>query len=198
MMRPEIRASRACVLVLAALAGSAATAGCGGATEPAPSPLRPEAEPRPEVVTEPEDCEPERAGAEPLARDDRSIEESGNLADSGFDWMDQARDRAEPLEAREAALAAAIDHFTKALAADPYNVRATYELAAAYAQIGRRGCALYLLARLQPLGELRSAQDEVEEVVARLLGRGDHEGRMDPAFFDLRDDPQFRRLVADF
>jgi hypothetical protein len=183
---------------LAALALAWGVTGCAKSPGPAPEPKRPE--PPAEIAEEPApaDCGPAGRELPPVPYPERSIDESGNLADLGFARMEASRDRSQPLEAREAALSQAVDHFVTALLADPYNVRATYELAAAYATIGRRQCALNLLSRLRPLRELRSAREEVEEVIDRLLGRNRHQGRMDPAFFELRDDPGFRELVRAF
>ncbi len=187
---------RALWVALVALAQAAA---CAQNPGPAPSPHRPEAPPEvEEVAAESADCAPTAAEPQPVPYGERSIDEANNLAEAGLERMEAARDRSQPLDAREEAIAEAVDHFLTALLADPYNVRATYELAAAYAHIGRRQCALNLLARLQPLGELRSAREDVEEVIDRLLGRNRHQGRMDPAFFEMRDDPAFRELVRAF
>jgi hypothetical protein len=38
----------------------------------------------------------------------------------------------------------------------------------------------------------------VEEKLDLLLGRKQYRGRLDPDFFDLRDDPRFRELVKSF
>jgi hypothetical protein len=170
-------------------------AGCAGSVGPAPEPRRPEPPAEAAEPPAPADCAPIAGEPAPVPYAERSIDEARNLAASGLARMEASRDRSQPLAAREAALSEAVDHFITALLADPYQVRATYELAAAYATIGRRQCALNLLARLAPLGELRSVREEVEEVIDRLLGRNRHQGRMDPSFFELRDDPAFRELV---
>ena len=82
--------------------------------------------------------------------------------------------------------------------ADPYNVDATYTLAAAYARIDRPQCAVNLLARLVALRKHKSQRDKVVKRLDRLLGRDEYSGRLDPDFFDLRDDPRFRELVKQF
>jgi tetratricopeptide (TPR) repeat protein len=199
-MKPRARlrslTSLAAALVVAGLV--AGGAGCAGNPGPAPEPHRPTPPDEEPVAEAPADCGPIGAQPEPMPYAERSIDEAENLAESGLARMEKARDRGQSLEVRENAIAEAVDHFLTALLADPYNVQATYELAAAYAHIGRRQCALNFLARLKPLGELRSFREEVDEVVDRLLGRNRHQGRMDPAFFELRDDPGFRELVRSF
>jgi tetratricopeptide (TPR) repeat protein len=172
----------------------------GGAVEPAPAPRRPKAEdeaPRPVPPLARTDCDEISADDElpALRYSERSIEEGENLANQGFDLLRRSEDRNAAAEDRERSIEQAVRRFITALAADPYNVHATYNLAAAYARIGRGQCAVNLLERMVLLRRLPSQQARVEEKLDRLLGRNKWEGRLDPDFFDLRDDARFRDVV---
>jgi len=197
-MRPLWRLAIAALLTAGAGAGPS---GCGGAAiAPAPPPLRPKARPAPPrpVARQRTDCDPiaPTDGPSPLTYDERSVEEAENLASQGSDLLQQSA-QSEGQEG-EQQLEQSVHRFITALLADPYNVNATYNLAAAYARIGRGQCAINLLARLVPMRRLPSLASRVEEKLDRLLGRKDYKGRLDPDFFDLRDDPRFRDLVKNF
>jgi hypothetical protein len=186
-----------------ALAVVVLAAACGGGqkVKGAPPPLRPQ--PRgmaPQQQVQRDDCEPVSPsdGPAPLSYAERSIEEADNLANQGFALLQQAGGHGAEPGSGEQLLEQAVHRFITALLADPYNVHATYNLAAAYARIGRAQCAVNLLARLVPLRKLPSQQAKVEEKLDRLLGRKGYKGRLDPDFFDLRDDPRFRDLVKNF
>lgn len=190
-------------LILSVVLGGAFSAACGGGTKvkSAPPPLRPEPRkmaPAPQQTRD--DCEPvsPSEGPAPLSFAERSIEEAENLANQGFALLQQAGARGEDPAGGQQMLEQAVHRFITALLADPYNVHATYNLAAAYARINRPQCAVNLLARLVPLRKLPSQTARVEEKLDRLLGRKGYKGRLDPDFFDLRDDPRFRELVKNF
>jgi len=182
---------------------AAAAAGCGGASKvkSAPPPLRPQPRavaPQPQVSRD--DCEPisPSEGPAPLSYAERSVEEAENLANQGFSLLQGAGARGADPQSGEQMIEQAVHRLITALLADPYNVHATYNLAAAYARINRPQCAVNLLARLVPLRKLPSQSAKVEEKLDRLLGRKGYKGRLDPDFFDLRDDPRFRELVKNF
>jgi len=191
-------APRRLLLAVVLLAGA-----CGGGAKVkgAPPPLRPQPRkmaPQPTVTRD--DCEPvsPSEGPAPLSFAERSIEESENLANQGVALLQQAGAGGTDPGSGEQSLEQAVHRFITALLADPYNVNATYNLAAAYARIHRPQCAVNLLARLVPLRKLPSQTAKVEEKLDRLLGRKGYKGRLDPDFFDLRDDPRFRDLVKNF
>ena len=87
----------------------------------------------------------------------------------------------------------AVNDFITALAADPYNIKATYGLAAAYAKIGRKQCSINLLARLLEMRPHPSQHAEVEAKLDHLLGR--NRQALDPDFNDMRRDDRFRALI---
>lgn len=189
-------------LSLAAAAGLAIA--CAGACgpkqiEPAPKPLRPK--PEPVVVATPKnvrtDCDRVTVGDEKpaLLYQERSRAEAENLAKEGFDMLVAAEQRGVPTIERQRLVTKSVDRFITALLADPYNVHATYNLAAAYARIKRPQCAINLLSRLEALRRLQSQTAKVEAKLDRLLGRGRFKGDLDPDFKRLRDDQRFRQLV---
>lgn len=187
-------------LALAAWVGGCATT---ATTLPVPPPLRPKPRPGASASKQREaqdrtDCERtrRRTGLPPLSYDERSIEEAENLANQGQQMLRTAGDiRAEE---QQRLLEKAVARLITALLADPYNVHATYNLAAAYARIGRVQCAVNLLGRLIPLRKLPSQKAVVEAKIDRLFGRKEYKGRLDPDFLLLRDDPRFRDLAKDF
>ena len=129
---------------------------------------------------------------------ERSISESVNLAAEASKMLKRSHTEGLPRIEREELISEAVSTFITALAADPYNVHATYNLAALYARIGRRQCSLNLLERLLLLRRLPSQQPKVELKIDRLLGKDRYKGRLDPDFNDLRDDVGFRDLVKKF
>ncbi len=163
----------------------------------APKPRRPKEVATDEPDTEaPTDCT-KTAGQQPssVPFHDRSIAESNNLAASGLTLLrSSASPKLAPAE-REDLFTQAVKQFITALRADPYNVHATYNLAAAYARIKRPQCALNLLERLVLLRKLDSQKGLVEKKIDRLLGRGTN--AMDPDFRKMRDNRQFRALVKE-
>jgi hypothetical protein len=193
---PALRAS----LLVAGLAA------CGGAAPtPPPPPLRPQPVPKEQVGTEPTaarptDCAPTDLNRSPpsVAFKLRSLDEAQNLANHGFDKLQQAERRDTSKSMREQLITQAVDDFITALRADPYNVHATYNLAAAYARIGRNQCSLNLLDRLAALYKLEGYRWEVDIKLDRLLGRGKFVNDLDPDFRVLRDMDGFREIVKKF
>lgn len=195
------RSGRAVALTLAALCALGAAGACkkGGPILPAPDPRRPK-EIKAETKEEPKDCAPVDIRALPSAvpYTERSITEAKNLAEQGFNLLQRAEDRNVPKLEREQMVTDAVDRLITALRADPYNVHATYNLAAAYARIDRPQCAINLLDRMVELRKLPSQTAEVEIKLDRLLGRGKYRRKMDPDFRRMRDMDGFREVVKKF
>jgi len=148
----------------------------------------------------PDDCQATDPRSLPpsVSYKERSIAESKNLADQAFTLLRRAEDKSIPKIEREGMISDSVDLFITALLADPYNVHATYNLAAAYARIDRPQCAANLLERLVNLRALASQKDAVEEKLDRLLGRGKFRRKLDPDFRAMRDMELFRELVKEF
>jgi len=159
-----------------------------------PPPLRPEPEPKADTAVA-KDCEPTDPQMElkPIAFDQRSIPEGTRLADQGYSKLTAANSAEVDRLTREQYQSDAVNDFITALAADPYNVKATYGLAAAYAKIGRKQCSINLLTRLLQMRPHQSKKADVEHVIDRLLGR---KQALDPDFSDMRRDNRFRELIA--
>lgn len=178
----------------AAFAALLASGGCPSQRLTAPPPpLRPEPEAT-DTVVEQTDCEPTDPQLErrPLSFNERSIPEGRRLADLGTANLSAWRNPEVPRITREQQLTDAVKAFITALAADPYNVKATYGLAAAYARIGRTQCSINLLVRILQMRPHPSRRAEVEQHIDHLLGRRQ---ALDPDFMDMRRDERFRRLI---
>ncbi len=172
----------------------AACHGKGELTAP-PPPLRPEPEPKPPTEKVQKDCEPTDPQAElkPMTFDERSIPEGTRLADQGYSELNSSRSPEIDRVSKETQLTDAVNDFLTALAADPYNVKATYGLAAAYARIGRKQCSINLLTRILQMRPHYSKHAEVEQHIDHLLGR---KQVLDPDFSDMRRDERFRTLIS--
>ncbi len=111
-----------------------------------PPPLRPEPEPKVEVNVA-KDCDPTDPAMElkPITFDQRSIPEGSRLADQAYGNLKAADSAEVDRMTREQYQTSAVNDFITALSADPYNIKATYGLAAAYAKIGRKQCSINLL-----------------------------------------------------
>lgn len=183
--------------LVAAIAVALLGAGCHEkqAATPPPPPLRPEAEAAPpKSAAAQKDCEPIDADHEskPLSFDARSIPEGTRLAEQGKAKLRTAQSAEVTRPTREDMVTQAVDDFITALRADPYNVEATYSLAAAYATIGRYQCTINLLTRLLQMRSHASKHAEVEAHIDHLLGR---KQILDPDFSEMRKDDRFRALI---
>jgi tetratricopeptide (TPR) repeat protein len=201
-MRPFAHVTSALFLATTLLGGLGAIAlstGCHAKQEltAAPPPLRPEPEPAPQTTatTAQKDSDPVDADHQlkEVPYDKRSINEAADLATEGLTKLREAETAETSKATREASFTEAVEKFIDALAADPYNASATYNLAAAYARIGRKQCSLNLLERLIQMHSHPGKKADVEVHLDRLLGR---KGGLDPDFSDMRRDDRFRQLIS--
>jgi len=177
--------------------------GCGGgAVAKAPPPFRPKAveQPAPPPTagdTSPTDCQPMSTKDQlpALTYGERSIPEADRLAVDGLKELQAAETPGVEKVERERLITGAVATLVQALLADPYNVDATYNLAAAYARIGRSQCSINLLERLFQMRTHESKRTAVEGKLDRLLGR--NRKQLDPDFDDMRGDPRFRTLIKE-
>lgn len=189
------RVTAALALAVAALGASLSLGACSKKQEVTapPPPLRPEPEP---VVGAnrlvQKDCNPTEHELDPITFDERSIPESSRLAEQARTELKAAESAEADRLTREQYITDAVEHLITALAADPYNVTATYTLAAAYARIGRPQCSINLLTRLLQMRTHPSKRAAVETQLDRLLGR---KQPLDPDFADMRADERFRTLI---
>jgi hypothetical protein len=183
----------------------ALTAGAAGA-QTGPEPLRPEPRSLPPVVERqeqvpvkeqplpqsPEDCEGvmPNEGPPPKKYKELAIDEGAAHAAEGLKILIESEKNIPP-EDVAAKIEAAVAKFFAALAADPYNVNATYNLAAAYARIGRNQCAVNLLFRLAAMKDFHSRKKAIDQKRDRFLGQAKWKGRPDPDFSALRARPEF-------
>jgi hypothetical protein len=193
---PARRLGRGLRALGAGLFAAALATGCHGKKEltAPPPPLRPEAEAAARPQSAQKDCEPLDPSSEPkpLSFDERSIPEGTRLAEQGKAKLRTARSAEVTRATQEDMITQAVDDFITALRADPYNVEATYSLAAAYATISRRQCVINLLTRLLQLRGHPSKRGDVEAHLDRLLGR---KQTLDPDFAEMRKDERFRALI---
>lgn len=194
-MRSQVTTLGRALLGFALLVSGAACHEKVALTAP-PPPMRPEPDPQPAVKTAvAKDCDPVEGDGElkPISFNERSIPEGAKLAEQAKGELRTAESAEVDRATREQYITDAVDHFITALRADPYNVTATYNLAAAYARIGRRQCAVNMLTRLLQMRPHRSKHAEVETHLDRLLGR---KQVLDPDFSEMRKDERFRALIA--
>lgn len=176
----------------------ASLGGCAKKQEltPPPPPLRPEAEPveTKTPVSTRKDCDPTTAEDElkPFTFDQRSIPEGARLTEEAKAVLKTAESAEVDRGLREQYTTDAVVKLITALQADPYNVAATYTLAATYARIGRQQCAINLLTRMLQMRPHASKRPEVEAHLDRLLGR---KQPLDPNFAEMRREESFRALI---
>jgi hypothetical protein len=162
---------------------------------PPPPPLRPDPDPSPpKASSSQKDCEPVDSDHElkALTFDERSIPEGTRLAEQGRTKLRTARSAEVTRATGEDMATQSVNDFITALLADPYNIEATYSLAAAYSTMGRHQCVINLLTRLLQMRTHPSKHAEVEAHLDRLLGR---KQVLDPDFADMRRDERFRALI---
>jgi hypothetical protein len=180
-------------LLLLVLLITASGGACSGAGSPPPPPLRPTPDDRADAGR-PTDCQPVEPGSEDPRKTfgQRSIAEAEMLSQAAVGTLQSAENPDMDAGERVALIGAAVDQLITALLADPYNVNATYNLAAAYARIERPQCAINLLERMILMRDHPSRAHEVSAKLDRLLGRTQS---LDPDFNAMRGDARFRRMI---
>lgn len=184
-------------LVLAALPVAGGCKSKPVVTAPPPA-LRPEPMPpeKPDAPTK-TDCDPPDPALMPDAKTyaERAprIQEAQRLSEEGLAKLQAAEGTSLDPASRETLITDSVSTFLDALAADPYNVNATYNLAAAYARIKRRQCSYNMLERLILMRDHPSRKDEINKKLDRLLGR--NKTQLDPDFREFRSDPVFDCLI---
>jgi hypothetical protein len=178
------------------LLGMTFLAGCPKKQEltPPPPPLRPEPvapELKP-VVAKDCDATDEKNQPKPFTFGERAITEANGHTNDARDKLKLAEGAEVDRPLREAYTTDAVKLLITALAADPYNVSAHYLLAATYARIGRKQCAVNLLARMLEMRAHPSKKAEVDANLDKLLGR---KQALDANFADMRRDANFRTLI---
>jgi len=172
-------------------------AACHPKITPAPPPLRPKAKgplhPADPVDPNPKDCAPSKDALPSLTYKEREpgISMAEDLASRAGKSIESAKKADQPT--REELTTSAVTDLVTALKADPYNVDATYELAAVNVDIDRFQCAINLLNRLVQMKDHPSRKTDVAKKFDKLIGRGS--AQMDPAFDKLRQDDRFLELL---
>lgn len=77
---------------------------------------------------------------------------------------------------RQSGVVDALSKLTNALKADPYGPEPTYQMAVAYALVGKKGCSVRLLERLVELRKHPAVAAEADRVIKRAL----HDQRFEP------------------
>ncbi len=103
--------------------------------------------------------------APPSAR--RKTRQSRSLAKQADRYLVEAEEKEG--QARISTVSDALSKLRNALKADPYGPEATYKMAAAYAMVGKKACALALLERLNELTKMPAVMNEAERVINRAL-----------------------------
>ena len=143
------------------------------------------------------DCDPPNPAMTPDAKTyaERAprIDEAKRLSEEGLAKLQAAEGSSLDPASRETLITDAVQSFLDSLSADPYNVNATYNLAAAYARINRKQCSYNMLDRLIQMRNHASRSTEVNQKLDRLLGR--NKTPLDPDFRDMRSAPMFDCLI---
>jgi tetratricopeptide (TPR) repeat protein len=195
-------------LGLALLCAACATA----KVTPPGDPLRPSPQKLPAVVSQtninavvkgpvdqaPQDCEPMSPdqGPPPKSVSHKDAEEAQRIATDGLRNLVSAEKPGKPASEVTSLIEQSVQQFLQALSLDPLNVRATYNLSAAYARMGRNQCALNLVARLAAMNKVGIRRADCADAFHRIYGSGGKwKGNPDPDFGILRTDKRLTDLV---
>jgi hypothetical protein len=201
---------RRLIALLAVVAlGACATAKAG----PVSDPLRPAAQKLPPVVAQdrvvaavvsgpldqaPDDCDavtPDQ-GPPPKSVSKKDVAEAEKVASEGLHNLIAAEKQDKAYNEVATLIEQSVQQFLSALALDPLNVKATYNLSAAYARIGRNQCALNLIARLVAMHKVGERKRDCQDAFDRVYGSGGKwKDKPDPDFQYLRNDKRLTSLL---
>jgi hypothetical protein len=196
-----VKLSLLVALILGACAPAVVATGASQPMRPKPKTLEPP--PPPVTYGPPTDCAPVagRTGGEAIPFKAQRRGEAEALASDGLAALISSEDPQDPGGAPHdqyiSRFETAVEKFLLALELDPYNVKATYNLAAAYARLGRKECALNLIDRLNEMRAFPSRKKDVDDAFFRLFGSGGKwKGKPDPDFDLLRNHPRFTQVTG--
>ena len=162
------------ILAMAAFVGtSVAQSGCAH-----PYSGKPERLSKPKKKSRPEPTE-EEAAAGPVLDDKckadffgdpttkRKTSQANGLTQQAEEILSEAEGREGP--ALISAVTDALSKLRNSLKADPYLPEATYKMAVAYALVGKKGCSLMLLQRLQDLTKMPEVSDKADRIINKAL-----------------------------
>jgi hypothetical protein len=115
---------------------------------------------------------------DPWSMSKRNISKAKPLERSASNDIDAANGAAR--DVKSAKVVEALGFLTNALKADPYDPKSTYDMAAAYALVGRKKCVMKLLQRLTDLGNIPDVAADVANLKTK--------AKKDSAFDLLRKD----------
>jgi hypothetical protein len=205
--------TRFVVVVVFVLGLGLAATSCATAKVPPPGdPLRPPAQKLQAVVSQDhvtvvsgpleqaqDDCDamsPDQ-GPPPKPVSGKDSKEAERIASEGLHNLIAAEKQDKPYSEVTVLIEQSVGQFHQSLALDPQNVKATYNLSAAYARIGRNQCAVNLVARLVAMNKLGERKKDVGDAFDRIWGSGTGrwKGKPDPDFEHLRTDKRLTDLV---
>ncbi len=185
------------VILAAACGGAAKQRAADPPMRPPAAAVTPQSTQTPVAQTAIRDCnllEPSQ-GPPPRSYKDLSVKEAETYAEQGLKIQIASEKIGLSPQERVPMLKQATDKYFTALSADPYNVKATYNLAAAYGRVGRCTCAENLLARLNAMKSWSSVKKEVDDAGDRINGRaGRWKDKPDPDLDKCRTDDRFRAI----
>lgn len=170
---------RGIALVLALAVGAPTAAGCGGPyvgkAEKLKRPVKKKRPPEPDAAALPynEDCKAA------FFEDNSKVRRNSGAARGKVGQGDAALGAAESSPdpgVRASSTIEAINSYKKALLDDPFSAEATYKLAAAYARVRKKKCAIDLLTRLAQLKKHPDFEAEAGRMIQAASQDGSFQG----------------------
>lgn len=203
-----------CVLLALGIAGGEAIAQSAQPGKGPPPILLPKARPKPKkaivvapapVAAGPTDCNYTKAARVDIgdghAIDEDERDEKGAKPDNnaGLRALYDAERAGMTPEEKRAKFVEAVQLLLDGLDKDPYNPNINYNLAAAYAQLGRKACMLKFIKRTMGLTRRKSTQKVAQQRMDHLLigiPKEKPPRPPDPDFDRWRDDPDFMEVTG--